>query len=490
LLAVYLASLAPGLTWANSGADGGDLISAAATNGVAHPTGYPTYLLVARLFQFLPFGSLAFRTNLLSAAAAAVAAVLVYSLTIRHLSPDKPHRYWLAGLAGGLGFGLAPLAWSQAVITEVYSLQALFVVLLLVLSEHQISPRFSEKWKDILLGLVFGLSLGNHITMVFLLPVVFSSLINWRSENTSATTKARHFVIDWRSFSTRLLWMGIGLLVYTSLPLKALSHPPVNWGDPATPAGFGWLISGKLYQGQYLAISFPSLLDRIGTTAALYLDQFGLIGLTLAFIGLIIYFKPVRLYFSLPWIFLAFTIFSIIYATNDSYVYLIPAVLSMSAWLGIAVGRLMDAAAQKWKPLPGILVIAVLLAFSIQAGLHWNKVDASSDDRAESFARDVLSLAPRDAIIFAQGDRAIFSLWYFHYALHDRPDMAVIASDLLQFDWYLQTLRITYPDLNLSEPYPFPETVIALNPTRSYCYVSYVQLPEITCLPPGGFARH
>ncbi len=47
LIAVYLFTMAPGLTWANSGADGGDLITAAATGGVAHPTGYPTFLLIA-----------------------------------------------------------------------------------------------------------------------------------------------------------------------------------------------------------------------------------------------------------------------------------------------------------------------------------------------------------------------------------------------------------------------------------------------------------
>ncbi len=46
LLTVYGMTLAPGLTWANSGADGGDLITAAATGGVPHPTGYPVYLLL------------------------------------------------------------------------------------------------------------------------------------------------------------------------------------------------------------------------------------------------------------------------------------------------------------------------------------------------------------------------------------------------------------------------------------------------------------
>ncbi len=80
LMVVYLITMAPGLTWANSGADGGDLITAAATGGVAHPTGYPLYLVVASIFQAIPIGSLAFRTNLMSAIAAASAAIVVYRL--------------------------------------------------------------------------------------------------------------------------------------------------------------------------------------------------------------------------------------------------------------------------------------------------------------------------------------------------------------------------------------------------------------------------
>src|SRR6188768_2320149 len=50
----YSVTMAPGLSWANGGADGGDLIAAAATNGVAHPSGYPLYLLLARVFQLIP----------------------------------------------------------------------------------------------------------------------------------------------------------------------------------------------------------------------------------------------------------------------------------------------------------------------------------------------------------------------------------------------------------------------------------------------------
>src|SRR5437879_3085739 len=69
LAIAYARTLAPGVTWANDGADSGDLVTAAATLGIAHPTGYPTYLLLARLFQIIPLGDLAARTTLLSAAA-------------------------------------------------------------------------------------------------------------------------------------------------------------------------------------------------------------------------------------------------------------------------------------------------------------------------------------------------------------------------------------------------------------------------------------
>lgn len=43
---VFLFSLAPGLTWAHQGADGGELVTAAVVNGVPHPPGYPLYMLL------------------------------------------------------------------------------------------------------------------------------------------------------------------------------------------------------------------------------------------------------------------------------------------------------------------------------------------------------------------------------------------------------------------------------------------------------------
>src|SRR5512144_2141336 len=174
LLAVYLRTLAPGLTWANYGSDGGDLIAAAATGGVAHPSGYPLYLLLARLFQLLPIGSLAFRTNLLSAVATTCAALVVFELMSRSLPlPAGQPNGWV-GLASAYVFGLAPLIWSQAVITEVYGLHVLLVAILLFLSSAPSPSFFTPRRLDLCLGLAFGMGMANHITTIFLLPLLFS----------------------------------------------------------------------------------------------------------------------------------------------------------------------------------------------------------------------------------------------------------------------------------------------------------------------------
>ncbi|MGB2962815.1 MAG: DUF2723 domain-containing protein [Anaerolineales bacterium] len=484
LMAVYLATLAPGLSWANYGSDGGDLITAAATGGIAHPTGYPFYLLLARLFQLLPVGSLAFRTNLLSAFATVSAALLIYGLVTRSLSASDPHRYWLAGLASGYAFGLSPLIWSQAVITEVYGLHALFLALLLYLTVIGLKACLTPKRVDALLGLTFGLAMGNHVTTIIMLPVILIAGILRQAPPTEGILRINKWGLDGRSLLRRLVWMGVGLLVYLSLPLRALSQPPVNWGKPVTIDGFLWLVSGKLYQGQLFVLSLSSIWERVKVISGLLVEQFGVLGLGFGLIGLILFYKPDRLFRSLLWIVAASVFFALAYATTDAFLYLIPAFLCFAIWIGMGLGGLMDVLSQRFRYLGSLITFVFILALFILAGQHWHQVDASHDLRAEKFGNDVFSLAPTDAIVFAAGDPAVFTTWYFQYTMGNRLDLAIVATDLLHFDWYQQMLHKNYPDLNVPGPFPFAETVVVANPERPVCFVEYVQMAEIGCLPP------
>ncbi len=464
LLGLYLATMAPGLTWANYGSDGGDLIAAAATGGVAHPSGYPVYLLLARLFQVLPFGSLAFRTHLLSAIATTLAAVLVFELVARSLplSDGRPNGW--AGLASAYAFGLAPLVWSQAVITEVYGLHILFVVLILFLSSAALPPFFTSRRLDLCLGLGFGLGLGNHLTTILLLPLLFSALPEARPR--------------FPFLLRRIAWMGVGLLTYLTLPLRALQDPPINWGNPVTFDGFRWLVTAELYQGSLLTPNHVVIWERMRSVFGWLLDQSGWPGLILAIAGSVFFFRPAPLSRNTVWIMAAFSAFAVAYGTSDSFVYLMPVCVGFSIWIGLGLAGVVSVLPRRLALSLG-LVFALFLFFL--AGNHRQAVDASGDRRAEAFGDQVLSRAPEEAIIFARGDEAVFTLWYFHFALRERPDLVIVATDLLPFDWYQQNLHSAYPDLQLPGPFPFPERLAALNPDRPVCFIEYAGEAQMQC---------
>jgi transmembrane protein TMEM260 (protein O-mannosyltransferase) len=440
--AAYARTLAPGVTWANDGADSGDLAAAAATLGVAHPTGYPTYLLLARLFQLIPLGDLAFRTNLLSATAAIGAALCAYAI-VRRLRPSCSWRPAAAAACGALGLGLSPVFWSQAVVAEVYSLNALFAAALLLFAlQAAHDARTRSGWPGRLRALVAGLALGNHLTIAVLAAGWLAAVVASAPRQDRARVGAQ-----------QIGWVSAGLLVYAYLPLRAAAHPPINWGDPHDWAGFWWVVSGQPYRG--LAFGLPSTLlhERLAASAALLGQQYGPTGLALGFYGLL-YGKPSARWF--VWLSAAaaagYSAFAITYNTADSYAYLIPVYLIFALWIGMAIDRLLESLERvRWRaavPL-GALALAGLLAWRVPASAR--RADASQDRRAIDFAAAALSAAPSGAIVLTSSDFDTFPLWYYHYAIGQRPDLFVVVAPLLDFAWYRDNLRAVYPALQVPD---------------------------------------
>jgi hypothetical protein len=360
------------------------------------------------------------------------------------------------------------LLWSQAVITEVYTLQALFVALILYLATFPLSS--NQNKSDLALGLVFGLALGNHLTTALLLPVFLTNVLSRRDKK---------WQLDVRSLSRRSMWTGVGLLVYLTLPLRALAHPPVNWGNPVTWKNFGWLVSARMYQDEVFALTLPSLWERIQSAAALLLDQFGLPGLIVSMLGLVLFLRPSSLQRNTLWIVIVFSGFAMVYATVDSFLYFIFPSMCFAIWIGMGVDGLAKLISRHSPKLGWTAGLAFLLFLFILAGIQWSQVDASRDARAEQFGGLVMAQMPADTLVFAEGDQVIFSLWYFHYALGQRADIAVIASDLLPFDWYQETLKATYPSLVV--PGALPNALISANPGRPVCIVEYDGQALIRC---------
>ena len=78
-LIVYILTLSRSVYFGDSG----ELIAAAYTLGIAHPPGYPLYTMLAHLFTYLPFGTLAFRVNLFSAVTSSLTVVVIYFICLK-----------------------------------------------------------------------------------------------------------------------------------------------------------------------------------------------------------------------------------------------------------------------------------------------------------------------------------------------------------------------------------------------------------------------
>lgn len=154
--------------------DSGGFITSAYKRGIPHPPGYPLYVWIGHLFTYLPFGTVAYRVHMFSAFFGAAAAGFVALIAFRLRAS------WLAAGLAGLAFAYSRTFWSQAVIAEVYALNAFFffVLLWLALLLH-------EKWDRRLFwafGLIYGLSLTNHWPLIGLASGAFFVLLlpHWK----------------------------------------------------------------------------------------------------------------------------------------------------------------------------------------------------------------------------------------------------------------------------------------------------------------------
>jgi len=411
----YMLTLAPDITWAHDGGDGGDLIAAVATGGVPHPPGYPTYLLLATPWARLPLGNLAWRLNLFSAFAAAGAAGLT-ALTVARmaeLARYSPHMANVAGGGAGLALAFSPLLWSQAVIAEVYALGALFAALLVFFggATTRDCPYRAAVW-----GAAMGLALGAQ-PLLILFGLLTPLVLGRRGQ----------------SWTRAGLGFLAGLSVFVVLPIRARSGAPVNWGDASTLNGFWWLVSAQLYHGYAFALPLSSLGARLVAWASLLARQFTPVGALFAVWGFWQLFKLQRgLALAMLAMFAGWSVFAVGYNTTDSYVYLVPALVVGAVWLGVGLAEVLGRA--KWH-----LVLQLVVALALPLAellLGWSAVDVHTDRAAVIFGQTILEQAPPNAVLLTAQDRHTFTLWYFHYARGQRPDVTVVDRDLLAMSWY------------------------------------------------------
>jgi hypothetical protein len=405
--ALYLRTLSPTI----GQADSFEFQVVAYTLGVAHPTGYPLYILLGKLFTFLPIGDVAYRVNLTSPVCASLAATFLY-LFVRRLTRSR----W-AALCAALTSAMARTLWSQAVIAEVYTLNALFVALALYLL---------LRWRDghtaslPLLAFVLGLSLTNHLTTVLLIPAVLLFVI-WTEPGILRRGRL------WLALAGLFL---LGLAVYLYIPLR---WPALHQGRLMRLDEFVAWITGQQFSGALRWDAWLRDAGRYGILARLSLGQYGVAGLILGLMGLVwLLIRHPREGFMLLAAYVAYSFYGLNYYVPDVSVFLIPAQTVHAVWIGVGAWALAELVTRLSGRAFSVAAPAIVwtLALLLPLSLVWSNlptVDRSQEWASRRWGEAVLSLPiAQGAAILADSDK-IAPLYYLNRVEGVRPDVQPIV---------------------------------------------------------------
>ncbi|HEX8600977.1 MAG TPA: DUF2723 domain-containing protein [Chloroflexia bacterium] len=207
-LLLYARTLPPSL---GGTLDSPEFQQAAYSLAVAHPTGYPLYLLTGRAWITLfPFGDPAYRMNFLSAVFAALAVWVLYAL-VRHITGSM-----VAGICSAAVYAVLPIPWSQASVAEVNSLHTLLVGLSFLAVALWIRGQIALP----VLALVLGCALSHHRTaLLYVLVLALYALFAY-IRRMPGNMRVRRAEI---ALSVLLLLLPFATYVY--LPLRAYTTP-------------------------------------------------------------------------------------------------------------------------------------------------------------------------------------------------------------------------------------------------------------------------
>ncbi|MBN2198843.1 MAG: DUF2723 domain-containing protein [Candidatus Aminicenantes bacterium] len=315
--------------------------------GVPHSTGYPVYLVLSHLFTGLPVKSVAFRANLLSAVFA-VLTIAVLCLILGRLTGSAGTAFVAAAF-----FGLTVTFWSQAVVAEVYTLAAFFLALVFwTLIEWQVTGKSGAL---IAFLFAYGLSLGNHLTIIACLPAVLVFVI----------------LVQAKVFGRRKLWLfgsaalAAGLGSYGLLFLRTAQGAPYLEHEVRSFRDLLFLVTGHQFQDQMFAFSAKELLvDRIPLFIRMVIRDLTWPGLVIALAGLVFLFLRKRKVFALIFLALAGeTIWILSTDIRDIQMHMIPVSLILCLAAGFGIFSLMSLARKHlspWLPLVFIPFLAWL----------------------------------------------------------------------------------------------------------------------------------
>jgi hypothetical protein len=450
---LYVLTLAPSVAFTDSG----ELAAACATLGIAHPTGYPLFVILGFLWAKIPLPfTLIFKLNLFAAFCTALASLLFFEFamfllsviqerqshspkeTKKKKSKSKSEQTSVAlereslvliALSASLLFAFSRTIWAQATAVEVYSLHLVMLVLSIRLFLRFTLAKEPQPKDALIWAFVLGLGFTNHLTMILLAPAMLYFYFHRFGFTKDAFTRIAIMSVPF----------VLGLSLYLYLPLRSSMLPEFNWGEVHRSFDkFFYHVSGKQYQVNLFNGNWEPQAKML----------FSLLPFELAFVGIVLaIYGAVRLFQvekPIAWFLVLLVLGSALYAVNynvhdaDSYFLLTFLALILLAGMGVMF------LTQQRRELATISLLLPLIAIAINFQ-HNNK-------RNETLVVDytktmVEPLEPNALVLSAQWDYFCSAFWYLQRFEGLRPDVVMIEKELLRRTWYVRAVQRQYPEI-------------------------------------------
>ena len=430
--------------------------------GVGHPPGYPVQTLISNLFLKLPFGSTPFLGHMLSAIFGALACGAVY-ICARLLGAAAAF-----ALIGAWLFAVSEHFWAQAIITEVYTLNALcFFSIFALLLYLRRSPGDVRAW--LAAAFLYGISLANHLPLMLL-----------------ATPGLLLAVVPvWRDLLTRWARLTGAFLLgavppYAWMVWRSLQEPQFSFAGPLRTFDD---IVGHLSRREFASIDTSvsagwfDKFEFVQWLGGEFIWQLTLPGFLLALLGLAMLLerapwrlpRPVRKDDLLDWVGrcagpVAFAGQSVVllWLLNFDFDFFHVQVFRpyslvcyglLGIWLALGLQYATSLAGHRFawpvfrrpRLVLGVAAAAGLAMVGWSVSAHWDANYRTDADFAERYADMVFDVLPPDAVLMTVGDEIIWPLAYYHHMEGRRPDIRLANESgfLLPDNLYPSRLVVT-----------------------------------------------
>jgi hypothetical protein len=376
--------------------------------GVPHPPGYPLYVLLTYAFSHLPIGTIAYRANLFSAVMASASCVIAYAIA-RQIGAGR----WVS-LCAALGLATGASFWRSAVFAEVYSLAAVAAGLAIALLLAW-GARGHARW---LLGAFgsFALGLGNHLTIVGIVPAFALYALT-----------RRHRLWTPRVIAGGAALLLVGVAQYGLIVVRSQQEAPYLETRADTIADLAGVITAERFANERFAFGPRVLLaDHLPALARVAALDLGVVGSAFFLVGVAAGLRraDARLVLGAA----AGLLLMLVNIVGDLKGFVTP--LLVLLWPVAALGADRAAAFARTLPRGGkaaaaMVVAAIALSPAINVAANFADADQSGQTAPARTLRAVFSQLPEGSGIVAEDYWADMAWHYYQYTGEAGPDRGI-----------------------------------------------------------------